>query len=275
MSGIEGVFARCKEENRAAFIPYLTGGDPDRETSARLLNALVEAGADIIEVGVPFSDPIADGPVNQRSATRALQAGASLSGILDLVARHRRSSEVPIVLFSYYNPIFVRGAREFAVQAADSGVDGVLCVDLPPNEAATEFTPALRDKGIDSIFLLSPTSTRDRVEQVARSSTGFVYYVSRTGVTGVQKELATELKRDVRKVRRRLPLPLAVGFGISSPTQVSAVAKMADGVVVGSALVRIVEERQGEPDLVDRVQAQAAALAGAVHRRRKSRVAKS
>lgn len=275
MSGIEGVFARCKEENRAAFIPYLTGGDPDRETSARLLNALVEAGADIIEVGVPFSDPIADGPVNQRSATRALQAGASLSGILDLVARHRRSSEVPIVLFSYYNPIFVRGAREFAVQAADSGVDGVLCVDLPPNEAATEFTPALRDKGIDSIFLLSPTSTRDRVEQVARSSTGFVYYVSRTGVTGVQKELATELKRDVRKVRRRLPLPLAVGFGISSPTQVSAVAKMADGVVVGSALVRIVEERQGEPDLVDRVQAQAAALAEAVHRRRKSRVAKS
>lgn len=156
MSGIRAVFARCKEENRAAFIPYLTGGDPDLETSADLLAALVDAGADIIEVGVPFSDPIADGPVNQRSATRALESGTTLSGILDMVAKHRRSSDVPIVLFSYFNPIFVRGAEEFAAQAADSGVDGVLCVDLPPNEAAKQFTPALRKQAIDSIFCWLP-----------------------------------------------------------------------------------------------------------------------
>lgn len=274
MSGIEGAFARCKEENRAAFIPYLTGGDPDLETSAQLLTALVEASADIIEVGVPFSDPIADGPVNQRSATRSLEAGTSLSGILDLVARHRRSSDVPIVLFSYFNPIFVRGVREFAAQAADSGVDGVLCVDLPPNEAARQMTPALRDRGIDSVFLLSPTSTRDRIRQVEESSTGFVYYVSRTGVTGVQSRLAAELKRDVKRVRRRLTLPLAVGFGISSAAQVAAVAKMADGVVVGSALVRIVEAKHGDPDMVAAVQTEAAALAAAVHRRRPRRSAK-
>lgn len=268
MSGIEEVFARCREEKRAAFIPYLTGGDPDLETSAHLLSALVDAGADIIEVGVPFSDPIADGPVNQRSATRALAAGTTLSGILDLVAGHRRSSDVPIVLFSYFNPIFVRGVREFAAQAADSGVDGVLCVDLPPSEAATEFTPELRARAIDSIFLLSPTSTRDRVQEVAESSTGFVYYVSRTGVTGVQSQLASELKRSVRKVRRRLAQPLAVGFGISNPAQVAAVAKMCDGVVVGSALVRIVEEKQGDPGMVGAVQATAASLAAAVYRRR-------
>jgi len=273
MSGIDLVFARCKEEKRAAFIPYLTGGDPDLDTSTHLLAALVEAGADIIEVGVPFSDPIADGPVNQRSATRALTAGTTLSGILDVVANHRRSSDVPIVLFTYFNPIFVRGVRDFAAQAANSGVEGVLCVDLPPNEAARQFTPALRAQGIDSIFLLSPTSTRARVKEVAGSSTGFVYYVSRTGVTGVQGELATDLRRDVRRVRRRLELPLAVGFGISNPEQVAAVARMADGVVVGSALVRIVEEKHGEPDMVSAVQAEAERLAVAVHRRRQPRPA--
>ena len=274
MSRIETVFARCKEENRAAFIPFLMGGDPDLETSAELLDALVEAGADMIEVGVPFSDPIADGPVIQRSATRALAAGTTLSGILDLVARHRRSSEVPIVLFSYFNPIFVRGVGDFAVQASDSGVDGVLCVDLPPHEAAMQFTPELRKQDIDTIFLLSPTSTRDRIKQVAASSTGFVYYVSRTGVTGVQNQLATELKRDLRRVRRRLQQPLAVGFGISSPEQVAAVAKMADGVVVGSALVRIVEAKRGEPDMISTVQTAAEDLAAAVYRRRPRRMGK-
>jgi len=274
MSRIEAVFDRCKEENRAAFIPFLTGGDPDLETSAELLDALVAAGADIIEVGVPFSDPIADGPVIQRSATRALAAGTTLSGILDLVARHRRSSEVPIVLFSYFNPIFVRGVGDFAVQAADSGVDGVLCVDLPPNEAARQLTPDLGKQDIDSIFLLSPTSTRDRVKQVAAASTGFVYYVSRTGVTGVQDQLATELKRELRRVRRRLKQPLAVGFGISNPAQVAAVAKMADGVVVGSALVRIVEAKHGDPDMISSVQTEAEDLAAAVHRRRPRRTSK-
>jgi tryptophan synthase alpha chain len=268
MSSIDLVFARCKEEKRAAFIPYLTGGDPELSTSSELLAALTDAGADIIEIGVPFSDPIADGPVNQRSATRSLEAGTTMSGIFDLVARHRRSSDVPIVLFSYFNPIFVRGVREFAAQAADSGVDGVLCVDLPPSEAAGQFTPTLQKKGIDSIFLLSPTSTRDRVKEVAAASTGFVYYVSRTGVTGVQSELAPELKREVKRARRRLEQPLAVGFGISDSDQVAAVAKIADGVVVGSALVRIVEEMQGSPEMISTLRETARSLAAATRRRK-------
>jgi tryptophan synthase alpha chain len=242
MSSIAEVFERCKDEKRAAFIPYLTGGDPDLETSALLLEALVEGGADLLEVGVPFSDPIADGPVNQRSATRALQAGATLSGILEMVASQRARLGVPIVLFTYYNPLYARGIEAFAEQAAASGVDGVLCVDLPPDEAAEEFMPALRDRSIDSIFLLAPTSTRERLRRVATASSGFVYYVSRTGVTGVQQQLATELAREVKQIRRRIDLPLAVGFGISTPEQVATVARVADGVVVGSALVRLVEQ---------------------------------
>ena len=269
MSAIDLVFDRCREEKRAAFIPYVTCGDPDLETSFQIVTALVDAGADIIELGVPFSDPIADGPVNQRSATRALAAGTTLSGIFDLVARHRRSSAVPIVLFSYFNPIFVRGVGSFAAQAAESGVDGVLCVDLPPSEAAKDFTPALREHEIDTVFLLSPTSSRDRVKEVAEASTGFVYYVSRTGVTGVQSELAAELKKSVKRVRRRLPQPLAVGFGISSPEQVAAVAKIADGVVVGSALVQIVEGENGDPGMVDAVRTRAELLARAVYRRQR------
>ena len=271
MSGLEAVFTRAAEENRAAFIPFLVGGDPDLGTSADLVAALVDAGADIIEIGVPFSDPIADGPVNQRAASRALEAGTTLSGILDLVARHRSRSDVPIVLFSYFNPLFVRGATQFASQAADSGVDGVLCVDLPPAEAAASFAPALREQAIDTIFLLSPTSTRQRVDEVSDAASGFVYYVSRTGVTGVQSELEKELGREVKRVRRRLKLPLAVGFGISTVDQVAGVAKIADGVVVGSALVRLVEEHHGNPDLASILRARAERFAAAVDRRRSRR----
>ena len=269
MSGIDAAFVRAGEENRAAFIPYLTGGDPDLSTSAELLSVLADAGADIIEIGVPFSDPIADGPVNQRAATRALAAGTTVSGILDLVAKHRSRSPVPIVLFSYFNPLFVRGAREFAAQAADSGVDGVLCVDLPPGEAEREFAPALRDKGIDPVFLLSPTSTVVRMKEVAEAASGFVYYVSRTGVTGVQTELESELGREVKRVKRRLNLPLAVGFGISTPDQVASVARIADGVVVGSALVRVVEEHHQDPQLPQILAELAGSLAAATERRRR------
>lgn len=271
MSSLDDVFVRTTEENRAAFIPYLTGGDPDLGTAAELLAVLVDAGADIIEVGVPFSDPIADGPVNQRAATRALASGTTLSGILDLVATHRSRSDVPIVLFSYFNPMFVRGAREFAAQAADSGVDGVLCVDLPPAEAARDFAPALHEQGIHTIFLLSPTSTGKRIQEVSAAATGFVYYVSRTGVTGVQAELEAELGKEVKRIRRRLKLPLAVGFGISTPDQVARVARIADGVVVGSALVRIVEEHRGTSDLVPLLGAEAQRLAAATQRRRSRR----
>ena len=166
---------------------------------------------------MPFSDPIADGPINQRAAVRALAAGTKMSGILQLVARHRDKLGVPIVLFTYFNPIHARGVERFAEQAAASGVDGVLCVDLPPEEGERELIPALREQGVDTIFLLAPTSTRDRVTKVAEASTGFVYYVSRTGVTGERSALATDLARDVKRLRKRLDQPLAVGFGISTP----------------------------------------------------------
>ncbi len=259
-AAIDAAFARCRAERRAAFIPYLTAGDPDLATTGRLLEALTLGGADIIELGVPFSDPIADGPVNQRAATRALASGTTLSGILELVAGCRESLGVPVVLFTYFNPILARGVESFAEQAAASGVDGVLCVDLPPEEAAGELSPALRAAGVAPVFLLAPTSTRAREKAVAAASSGFVYYVSRTGVTGTREELAPELMRDVKRLRRRLKLPLAVGFGISTPDQVQAVGKVADGVVVGSALVRIVEQRAGDADLADRVQREASRL---------------
>jgi tryptophan synthase alpha chain len=272
MSVIDDVFARCAQEGRAAFIPFLMAGDPDLETTAALVEALAAGGADVIELGVPFSDPIADGPVNQRAANRALAAGTKLAGILEVVARLRDKTGVPIVLFTYFNPILARGVERFAEQAAASGVDGVLCVDLPPEEGEKELVPALRRYGVDSIFLLAPTSTRERVKRVAAASSGFVYYVSRTGVTGERTALPTELAKEVKRLRKKLGLPLAVGFGISSPEQVEAVGEIADGVVVGSALVRLVEEMGQDPGLAtaveERVRELSAPLKGRGERRR-------
>ncbi|MEJ2085947.1 MAG: tryptophan synthase subunit alpha [Acidobacteriota bacterium] len=246
MSSIAEVFARCRSEKRAAFIPYLTAGDPDAITSMELMRALVRGGADLIEIGVPFSDPIADGPTNQRAAKRALDAGTDLAAVLALAARVRSESEVPIVLFTYLNPLLSQGLESFAEQAAKSGVNGVLCVDLPPDEAAREYLPVMRQQGIETVFLLAPTSTSQRIREVGAASTGFVYYVSRTGVTGARDDIRSDLQAEVKRVRKRLKLPLAVGFGISTPDQVGEVGRIADGVVVGSALVRLIE---GESDL--------------------------
>lgn len=242
MSAIDRTFERCAEEKRAAFIPFLMGGDPDLGALPRLLEALAAGGADLIEVGVPFSDPIADGPVNQRAAARALAAGTSVAGVLDAIARARSTVDVPIVLFSYFNPIRARGVELFAEQARSSGVDGVLCVDLPPEEAEEAYIPALERNGLAPIFLLAPTSTTERMKRIGQVSTGFVYYVSRTGVTGEREMLTRSLPKEVKRVRRKVDLPVAVGFGISSPEQVAAVGAVADGVVVGSVLVRLVEE---------------------------------
>lgn len=249
MSAIDEVFFKCSHEGRAAFIPFLMAGDPDLNATAEYMAAVAAGGADIIELGVPFSDPIADGPVNQRAAVRALESGTKLSGILQLVARHRDKLGIPVVLFTYFNPIHARGVERFAEQAAASGVDGVLCVDLPPEEGERDFIPALREQGVDTVFLLAPTSTRERVSKVGGASTGFVYYVSRTGVTGERTALPSDLVRDVKRLRKRLDQPLAVGFGLSTPQQVAAVGEIADGVVVGSALVRLVEENAGSSGL--------------------------
>jgi tryptophan synthase alpha chain len=260
-------FSRARGEGRAAFIPYITAGDPDLATTERLAVALAAAGADILELGVPFSDPIADGPVNQAAAARALAAGTTLVGILALVARLQPKLGIPIVLFTYFNPIHAYGVARFAEHAAASGVDGVLCVDLPPEEAEGEYLDALRSHGIDAVFLLAPTSTRDRVRAVARLGSGFVYYVSRTGVTGEQDALPEDLAREAKALGKALKLPLAVGFGISTRPQVAAVANVADGVVVGSALVRLIGETGADPSLQDLVYERARDLAAGTKRR--------
>ncbi|HEX2223496.1 MAG TPA: tryptophan synthase subunit alpha [Thermoanaerobaculia bacterium] len=271
MSAIDDVFAQCAREGRAAFIPFLMAGDPNLQATALWMEALVAGGADIIELGVPFSDPIADGPTNQRAAVRALQAGTKLSAILELVARHRDRLGVPIVLFTYFNPVLSRGVERFAEQAAASGVDGVLCVDLPPEEGGRDFIPALREQGVDTVFLLSPTSTRERINKVAEASSGFLYYVSRTGVTGEQSELPADLVRDVKRLRRRVGQPVAVGFGLSSPSQVAAVGEVADGVVVGSALVRLIEENGGDPNLPALLEERVRELSAPLQRRAERR----
>ncbi|HEX2165065.1 MAG TPA: tryptophan synthase subunit alpha [Thermoanaerobaculia bacterium] len=264
MSRIADAFARCREEGRAAFVPFLMAGDPDLPTSVRLLEALAAGGADVIEVGVPFSDPVADGPVNQRAAGRALAAGARLPAVLETIARCRERIAAPIVLFTYFNPVHRRGVARFAEQAAASGVDGVLCVDLPPEEAEGELVPTLHGAGVDTVFLVAPTSTKERVARAAAASSGFVYYVSRTGVTGTRDRLPPELVKEVKRLRKRIDLPLVVGFGISDPAQVAAVGGIADGVVVGSALVRMVEEGAGDPELPARLEERVRELAEAL-----------
>ncbi len=261
MNAIAEVFARCKAEKRAAFIPFLVAGHPDLETTGRLLDALVAGGADLIELGMPFSDPVADGPVIQVAAQRALDAGTTMSKLLELIAMKRDALGVPIVLFTYFNPVFARGVENFAEQAAASGVDGVLCVDLPPEEGARELIPALQARGLDAIFLLAPTSTKERIKKASEASSGFLYYVSRRGVTGEQALLDPELSKRVKRLRCRLKLPIAVGVGISTAEQAAEVAKVADGVVVGSALVRTVEENWDDPQLVERIEQQVRELA--------------
>ena len=251
---IAAAFAAARGAGRCALIPYLTAGDPDLSTTRRLVAALRRGGADLVEIGVPFSDPIADGPVNQRAAERALRRGVTLRSCLGLAADLRRDGGPPVVLFTYYNPVHRMGVEAFAVEAARSGVDGVLVTDLPLDEAE-ELRGALGRAGIDLVGLLAPTSSAERVRTVLALCGGFVYFISRTGVTGVSDELPPELAGQVRAARQESRLPIAVGFGIGRPEQVRTIASFADGVVVGSALVRLVEEHVEAPDLEDRVEA--------------------
>jgi tryptophan synthase alpha chain len=251
---IANLFATCRAENRKAFIAYLTAGDPAPEHTASLVLALERGGADLIELGVPFSDPIADGPVIQRASDRALRAGMTLPKLLDIVREIRRQSQIPLLLFSYLNPLLRYGFEKLARHASGAGVDGVLLTDLCIEEAG-EPVHRLREQGLDTVFLAAPTSTEHRLRLVAEHSSGFVYLVSRTGVTGEQASVSEAAAPLVRRMRALTDLPLAVGFGISRPEQVGEVAQVADGVVVGSAIVKCMEANSGLPDAADRLEA--------------------
>ena len=229
-------FAELRASGELGIVAFLTAGDPSLDASLKYVLALAEAGADVIELGVPFSDPLADGPTIQRASERALAAGTTLSGVIDLVARIRKSSQVPLVLFSYYNPILQMGVEKFAAASSAAGADGVLVTDLTPEES-TEYREILMRHGLDTIFLAAPTSDAERLTKIAAVSTGFLYIVSRTGVTGAQATMPDDLPALLRRVRGVTALPLAVGFGISEPGHVSMLGGLADAAVVGSALV--------------------------------------
>lgn len=260
---IDATFARLRAAGRAGFIPFVMAGDPDLETTLDILRAAAAAGADLIELGVPFSDPMADGPVLQRSAERALARGTALPGILEIVARFRAESDVPVILFGYANPFVQYGPERLARDARASGVDGLLCVDMPPEEA-DDLQPALDAAGIAMVFLLAPTSDASRRAKVLARARGFVYYVSITGVTGAAAPDLDEVGEMVRTVQRETTLPVGVGFGIRTPEHAAATARTGDAVVVGSAVMQIVEEHRG-PDLIATVADFFTRMAAAVH----------
>ena len=246
MGRIASRLAQCKAAGRPAFVAFLTAGDPSPERTVGAALELEKAGVDVLELGVPFSDPLADGPVIQRSSERALARGVTLARVLELVREIRASSELPLVLFSYLNPLLQRGLARVAREAAQAGVDGVLVTDMPPEEADA-WVEAARAAELDTIFLASPTSPDERLRKVAEASRGFVYAISRTGVTGERQSLSDDAQPLVARLRRLTQVPVALGFGISTPEQVKAAAAAADAVVVGSALVRFLEEHpQGD-----------------------------
>jgi tryptophan synthase alpha chain len=267
MSRIDETFARLAAEGRAGFVPFIMAGDPSLETTRELLRVAVDAGADLIELGVPFSDPMADGPVLQRSAERALAVGTTLTSVLELVTELRRDSAVPVVLFGYANPFLRYGAERLARDARASGADGILCVDMPPEEA-DDLQLATDAAGLDMIFLLAPTSDRARLEAVRARARGFVYYVSITGTTGAAAPDLAAVATMVRSVRERIGLPVGVGFGITGPKPAAELARVADAVVVGSAVMRLVEDHPGTA-LVPAAREFLRSLADAVHTARR------
>lgn len=266
---IDTKFSELRAANRSGFIAYITAGDPDQNATEALVPALAEAGVDIIELGVPFSDPLADGVTNQLGAQRALASGTTLDGVLRTVRNIRRKSEVPIVLYTYVNPVYIHGFARFHEEAADAGVDGVLILDLPPEEAAANAE--LTDLHcLKSIRLIAPTTPPDRIAKITKTAGGFIYYVSREGVTGEQAELPKTISSQVAEIKKHTNLPVAVGFGISDPRQSAEVAAQADAVVVGSAIVRRMGEYGSDPDFVEKVAAFVRPLAAAAHDARRS-----
>jgi tryptophan synthase alpha chain len=253
VSRIDAAFRELRNEGRPGLVTYVTAGDPDLERSREILVRLDRAGADMLEVGVPFSDPLADGPVIQRATERAIAAGATLVKVLGLVSDIRSLVKAPIVIFSYANPILRMGLDEFVNRAGQAGVDGVLTLDVPPEESE-QFRQALSRARIDTIFLLSPTTSAERIRRAAALGTGFLYGISRLGVTGARDDVAASARELADRVRQETAMPLALGFGLSRPEHVRAVAAFADAAVVGSALVSVIAQHGQSPGLLDEVE---------------------
>jgi tryptophan synthase alpha chain len=262
-SRISRRFADLRASGEMGVVAYLTAGDPDLDATLKFVMALGEAGADVIELGVPFSDPLADGPTIQRASERALKSGTTLHGVLDLVRDIRRSSQVPLVLFSYYNPIFQMGLEKFGAAASSAGADGILVTDLIPEEA-DGYLRIMRANHLDTIFLAAPTSDDDRLQKISAASSGFLYVISRTGVTGAKDALPDDLPALLRRARQFTKLPVAVGFGISLPGQVSVLGGLADAAVVGSALVSEIEKAALEDPSPRAIENAAAALSAKI-----------
>jgi tryptophan synthase alpha chain len=241
MSRIREKFEELKEKGKAALVIYLTAGDPSLEVTADIIFELENNGADIIELGVPFSDPMADGPTIQLSSERALKNGTTLTGVLDILRKIRKKSEIPVIIFGYFNPFLSYGLKKFAEDAHHAGADGVLVVDLPPEEA-DEFKIYTDEAGLDLVFLLAPTSTSERIKIVSERARGFVYLVSITGVTGERPTMDYSLESLVRTIKNHTRLPVGIGFGVSTPDQTQKIANFADAVIVGSAFIRIIEK---------------------------------
>jgi tryptophan synthase alpha chain len=273
MSRIKARFAELKAQGRAGFVPFITAGDPDFETSRAVLEALPGAGADVIELGMPFSDPMADGPAIQASSLRALRAGATMARTLELVRRFRqRDDKTPIVLMGYYNPIHVRGAENFVREAAKAGADGLIIVDLPPEEDAVLREPA-HAAGLDIIRLVTPTTDEARLKTILNGASGYLYYVSIAGVTGTKSFVEADVKNALARIRKASDLPVAVGFGIKTPAQAAEIARIADAAVVGSAIVTIVARNPagGEATVVA-VTELCRSLADSIHTRSDAKV---
>ncbi len=245
---IEKRFELLQKEGEKALIPFITAGDPDLEVTKSLLLEIERSGADLIEVGVPFSDPIADGPIIQKSYQRALKKGVSLRKIIALIKDIRGEIRIPIILMTAYNLLYHYGETEFVRDAVSAGIDGIIVPDLPPEEASS-LIELTRGTGLDVIFLLAPTSTQDRIKDICKKSQGFIYYISLTGVTGVRESLADDIRDKISEIKRISEKPVAIGFGISNPEQAVVAAELADGVVVGSAIVKIIEENIDRSDL--------------------------
>lgn len=260
---IDVMFQSKRKEGAASLIFFLTAGHPTPEATLEAVAALEAGGADLIELGIPFSDPIADGPTIQQASQIALEAGMTVQGVLDLVRRIRERSQIPLILFSGFNPVFRFGEARFAAAAAEAGADGLLIPDLPPEEGS-EIEKACREHGLKTIFLAAPTTTEERISTIGEHSTGFLYYISLRGVTGARAELPPDLRENIERIRKATPLPLAVGFGISEPQHAREVAAVADGVVVGSALVRLIGEQAGKTDFAERIRNYAQSLSDAI-----------